>query len=547
MTFNLNFADYVNLMCDFSEFVQTFLNDTQADISVIKISSIGNFYDIDTSEIIFIKGISNDTIESLGTVKIKILFNEATIEHLFHIVPDNFNIPSDGILGKDFNKIYKCKIDYGDMSFTIRTSNYNIVVPIISEPKENTISIPPRCEVFRIFRLEQYSEPCVMLNHEIAPGIFVPTTIISEANPTIKVLNTSSEMQTISNKITDVHNLSNFEIFTMQQSNDSSKLINETRIKELSELFSKNTPPQVKDELISLCSKYADVFASVFALPNDKMTINNFYTQTLRVKSNEPTYIKNYRLPKTQRDEINEQVSKLLKNNLIEPSTSPYNSPLILVPKKSLNGVKKWRLCVDYRMLNKNLIADKFPLPRIDDILDSLGKAKFFSILDLYSGFWQIPIEPKSRELTAFSTERGAFQWKVLPFGINVAPNSFSRMMSIAFSGLPPEQAFIYMDDIIVIGCSTNHHIDNLKKVFDICRKYNLKLNPEKCEFFRHEVTFLGHTCSEKGIRPDNRKLNAIEKYPHPTESVEQTKMQREDSQRSQTIIVDSLKILLQL
>lgn len=120
-------------------------------------------------------------------------------------------------------------------------------------------------------------------------------------------------------------------------------------------------------------------------------------------------------------------------------------------------------MCVDYRMLNKSLIADKFPLPRIDDILDSLGRAKHFSVLDLYSGFWQIPLEPNSREMTAFSTDKGSFQWKVLPFGINVAPNSFSRMMSIAFSGLPPETCFIYMDDLIVIGCSLKHHLKNLE------------------------------------------------------------------------------------
>lgn len=123
-------------------------------------------------------------------------------------------------------------------------------------------------------------------------------------------------------------------------------------------------------------------------------------------------------------------------------------------------------MCVDYRMLNKNLIPDKFPLPRIDDILDSLGRAKYFSCLDLYSGFHQILLEDDSKEMTAFSTEKGSFQWNVLPFGLNVAPNSFSRMMALDFSRLPPEQAFIYMDDLIVIGISINHHLTNLENVF---------------------------------------------------------------------------------
>lgn len=111
-------------------------------------------------------------------------------------------------------------------------------------------------------------------------------------------------------------------------------------------------------------------------------------------------------MPLTHKNEINQQVENLLENDLIEPSRSPYNSPIILVPKNSGNK-KKWRMCIDYRLLNKKLIPDKHPLPRIDEILDSLGNTKYFSILDLFSGFHQIPLENSSRELTAFSTERG--------------------------------------------------------------------------------------------------------------------------------------------
>lgn len=256
-------------------------------------------------------------------------------------------------------------------------------------------------------------------------------------------------------------------------------------------------------------------------MPEDKMSVNNFYEQKLRLRDNEPVYIKNYRLPHTQKQEINRQVQNLFENKLIEHSTSNFNSPLILVPKKSPTNEKRWRMCVDYRALNKKLIADKHPLPRIDDILDSFGRAKYFSILDLYSGFHQIPLQKESREMTAFSTEKGSFQWKVLPFGLNVAPNSFSRMMAIAFSGLPPERAFIYMDDIIVIGISEKHHLKNLKSVFNICRKFNLKLNIEKCDFFKPQVTFLGHTCTPNGILPDQNKIKAVRNYPKPTSKKE--------------------------
>lgn len=247
------------------------------------------------------------------------------------------------------------------------------------------------------------------------------------------------------------------------------------------------------------------------------MTTNNFYEQKLNISDKRSVYVKNYRLPMTQKSEIENQVNKLLDNDLIEPSVSSFNSPVILVPKKSTDGTKKYRMCIDYRMVNKKLIPDKFPLPRIDEILDQLGRAKFFSILDLYSGFHQIPIEPNSREITSFSTPNGAFQWKVLPFGLNVAPNSFSRMMTLAFSGLKANQAFIYMDDIIVIGCSREHHLGNLTDVFNTCRKYNLKINPLKCNFFKDEVVFLGHKCTANGILPDDSKIEVIRKFPRPT------------------------------
>lgn len=186
---------------------------------------------------------------------------------------------------------------------------------------------------------------------------------------------------------------------------------------------------------------------------------------------------------------------------------------MLIVPKKDKG---KYRMCIDYRLVNKKIIADKFPLPRIDSILDGLGRARYFSKLDLFQGFHQIPLKDESRDLTSFSTDRGSFRWKVLPFGLNIAPNSFSRMMAIAFSGLTPMQCFLYMDDLIVIGISEQHHLKNLKSVFEACEKYNLKLNHYKCEFFRPEVTYLGHRCTQNGVLPDNSKIETMMNYPRP-------------------------------
>ena len=186
-----------------------------------------------------------------------------------------------------------------------------------------------------------------------------------------------------------------------------------------------------------------------------------------------PVYIKNYRLPHVQYNEIHEQVQELFENDIIEDSNSAYNSPLLIVPKKSENGKEKWRLVVDFRQLNKKIVNDKFPLTRLEDVLDHLGRAKYFSTLDMTSSFHQIELDQNSRHLTAFSTANGHHQFKRLPFGLKISSNSFQRMLTIALSGLD-SNAFLYVDDIIVFGCSLKHHNENLIKVFERLSKYKL-------------------------------------------------------------------------
>ena len=179
------------------------------------------------------------------------------------------------------------------------------------------------------------------------------------------------------------------------------------------------------------------------------MSANNFYTQHLSFTDKNPVYVKNYRLPETQFEEIDKQVQKLFEDDIIENSTSPYNSALLVVPKKSDGDKKKWRLVVDCRQLNKKLVNDKFPLPRIEDVLDKLGRAKFFSTLDMTSSFHQIMLDEKSRPSTAFSTINGHYQFKRLPFGLKISSNSFQRMLTVALSGLD-SKAFLYVDFDVV-------------------------------------------------------------------------------------------------
>lgn len=502
-----NFSDYVILRVSISSMQCTFLLDTQADITLLKERAIDSMVRLDTRDQIKITGITEEPIWSLGSIEADLIGSDFRVTHNFHVVPNGFYIPSDGIIGKDFLKKFGCNFSYVDMTMSFWLKDREIVVPILEGPTDDTMVVPARCEVVRKIRLEDVNSMSMVDSQEIARGVFVARTLVSSDTPLVRVINTTDEVMTVKNNCFEVMDLKDYNVYSVDKVTRSAE-----RMSKLSELLKKNIPEFALGKVMPLCEEFSDIFA----LDTDRMTVNNFYTQKLRVSDDKPVYIKNYRLPQSQKAEVHAQVEKLLENDFIEPSASNFNSPIIIVPKPSIDGAKRWRMCLDYRQVNKRIVADKFPLPRIDDILDGLGRARHFSIIDLFQGFHQIPLDEDSRDITSFSTDKGSYRWKVLPFGLSVCPNSFSRMMSIAFSGITPDQAFLYIDDVIVIGYNEIHHLENLRKVFEAMRRCNLKLNPLKCKFFRSEVTFLGHRCTAEGILPDESKKQTIENYPIP-------------------------------
>lgn len=488
-----------------------FLLDTQAQISILKPNNLDQDIKIRTKDSCGITGVTDGRVQSLGATTARLfLSNSFVISQEFQVVNSSFPIPVDGILGQDFLWGFKCTICTMKNVLTVRT--FDAVIDLeISNPHSDEIWIPPRCQVIHKVR-KDFRQDMVIRNEMLKPGVFVAGTICS-SDPHVLVLNTNTQMERI--KLSDIHAdcLDNYRIFSF-----ASDLSRSQRVTEIfSQLNFSHVPSSAVDSLKDLCSKYNDVFH----LPNDSLTTNNFYTQDIHLTDEIPVFKKNFRIPEAQKAEISKQVKDLLDDGRIEPSDSPFNNPIFLIPKKSTNGKPQWRLVVDFRDLNKKILQDRFPLPRIDETLDSLGKAKWFSTLDLQSGFHQVPLSRKSKKYTAFSTTDGHYQFSRLPFGLNISPNSFQRMMSMALSGLSPHIAFLYIDDIIVTGGSEKHHLANLEKVFLTLRKRNLKLNLAKCNFFRKEVLFLGHRISDKGILPDESKIETVKKYPKPINSAE--------------------------
>jgi hypothetical protein len=210
---------------------------------------------------------------------------------------------------------------------------------------------------------------------------------------------------------------------------------------------------------------------------------------------------------------LKEELQKLLNAGFIYPiSDSEWVSPLVIVPKK--NG--KWRVCVDYRALNKATQKDHFPLPFIDQVLDSLSGKKFFSFLDGFSGYNQIKIAPQDQDKTTFTSPWGTFAYRVLPFGLCNAPATFQRAVLGIFSDMLNDSMEIFMDDFTPYGVSFQEALENLEKVLKRCIQAQLSLSTEKCHMMMSEGIVLGHFISSQGIQVDPSKIEVIKNLPTP-------------------------------
>ncbi|KAI5756150.1 hypothetical protein M8J77_022526 [Diaphorina citri] len=265
--------------------------------------------------------------------------------------------------------------------------------------------------------------------------------------------------------------------------------------------------------LKNLLESYSDIFH----IEGNDLSVTSEIKHVIRTKDEIPVYTKTYRYPEVHRKEVSEQIQKMLKQGIIRPSFSPWSSPIWIVPKKKdASGTQKWRLVIDYRKLNEKTIGDKYPIPNIADLLDRLGRCQYFSTLDLASGFHQIEVSQDSIEKTAFSTDNGHFEFLRMPFGCKNSPATFQRTMDHVLRGLKNHICLVYLDDIIIYSVTLVEHINNLKSVFDRLREARFKVQLDKSEFLKKEVSYLGHVVTTEGVKPNPEKLSAIKLYPIP-------------------------------
>ena len=267
---------------------------------------------------------------------------------------------------------------------------------------------------------------------------------------------------------------------------------------------------QERAQLRELIIEYADLFA----LDRSELGSTDLVTHSINTSDHPPIRQQPRRVPFALRGKIAEMVDDMLEQGVIQPSQSPWASPVVLVAKK--DGTT--RFCVDYRKLNATTKMDVYPLPRIDDSLDLLAHTKYFSTLDLAAGYWQVKMDETSQEKTAFTTPVGLFEFRVMPFGLCNAPATFQRLMENVLAGLVGKQCLVYIDDILVIGTTFQEHIEYLRKVFGRLRQAGLRLKPTKCHLVQQEVGYLGYVVSDEGISADPKKIEAVESFPVPTD-----------------------------
>ena len=218
-------------------------------------------------------------------------------------------------------------------------------------------------------------------------------------------------------------------------------------------------------------------------------------------------------IPFVQREEIKKLLKEMEKKKIIQPSKSPWASPVVLVKKKD----GSMQFCVDYRKLNAVTRKDAYPLLRIDDTLQALSGSQWFSTLDLLSGYWQVGIAEEDKEKTAFTTQEGLFEFNVMPFGLCNAPATFQRLMDLTLAGMLWAECLVYLDDVIIFGRTFEEHLSNLRSVLKRLREANLKVKPSKCALFQKQVLYLGYIILHEGVATDPDKTKKISTWPKPT------------------------------
>ena len=489
------------------------LIDSGAAISIIKkgLLSKNEVAKIHSCKSAAVQGFNHYTANTLGTLPLILKFGDQNVVHSFHVI-DNLHLPHSisGIIGRDFLNKHQCVISFANQpQFKIGNSSH--------------IKVPARCEL--LVKLKTTRDGVGLIKRrQLVDGVYLSDAIVNAQNNmcTASLLNSNEHEIEIDIPPLELDfyqnvNFKTNQVYVLNSGNDQTGSSLKQRFKLLKEnLRVDHLNSEERALVLELCENFHDLFY----LPGDQLSFTNTIEHNIPIMPEHKGTIvtrKPYRIPEAYKQEVQKQVEKMLDEEIIAPSKSPWNFPIIVIPKKlDASGTPKFRVVLDLRDLNKITVKDAYPLPNITEILDQLGKATYFSTFDLATSYHQVKIRPEDRCKTAFSTPYGHYEYLRMPFGLTGAPATFQRLMNIVLTGLQGLKCFVYLDDCCVYSNDLNEHIVRITNVFKRFRQHNLKLQPDKCEFLRKEVTYLGHCITERGLKPDQRLIEKVKNFPVP-------------------------------
>ncbi|KAL4083611.1 hypothetical protein QTP88_028927 [Uroleucon formosanum] len=399
-----------------------FLIDSGSDLNLIKLSSLRDEVIAYDHTVYELKGITDNFVTTLGSVTIELQIGRERRRVEFQVVKSDFPVLNEGILGKPFIIGHGTIINY--------QSKELILPPLVN------LTILPRTEILVAIPASHKTEGSNILisSQSITNALTCGNCVTTVRNhliyvPFINPTDNQVQLQIPQLEQLEHEDFNEANVHLSQISENTEPCVDGNRISRLHlALRTCHLNSEEKSSLLTICEEYSDVFQ----LEGDKITATTAVTHEIKTsEAVHPIHEKPYRLPQRHRQEITEKMEALEREGVIAPSDSPGNAPLLVVPKKpDVNGVVKYRVCIDFRRLNQVTVGDAFPLPNITDILDQLGKSKYYSTLDLAQGYHQVPMNPADREKTAFSMDKGHFEFLRMPFGLKGAPGTFQRMMN---------------------------------------------------------------------------------------------------------------------
>lgn len=513
-----------------------FVVDTGSAVTILsldmfnKISLTSNLELVQLNNKVFLEVANKGSLTVEGMVKLTFKVNNSNFEWDVFVA----NIHEDGILGLDFlfANDYSLSAKYGlklnGKKCHCITEQSTFVAKVRASEE---IIIPADTEVIvkGIINKQKFGADKGLISNDdagrLSDNVLIAKTLVSVQSSDdgcvpVRIYNISHEdikvkAGDILGKIEEVDGIQESEIAKKDKTKnrkdkrDNSPIKLPEHLKELYENSSKTLNENEQHALFKLLKDNESVFASS---PSD-LGQTSVIEHTIDTGDARPIKQNARRPPRSVLDKEQEIIDLQLETGVIRESKSPWASPLVYVLKK--DGTI--RQCVDYRKLNAVTLKDAYPLPKINDCFDSLGEARYFSTLDLQSGYWQINIRECDKMKTAFVTRSGLYEFNTMPFGLCNAPGTFQRCMELIFRGLQWKTLLIYLDDIIIFSKSFETHLKQLGEVFQRLKNVGLKLKPSKCICFQPEVSFLGHVITKDGTKPSPDKVRAIKEWQRPT------------------------------